>query len=148
MARATLLILTIFCPLFSGCGTFADAVAGPVDDHLYYRGVRMDVAGIKNGLPIMALDVPLSACADTCLAPSIAIRQWTDPPGTKHKSVLQVTGEELAKSVATDVVVPVTAEMVKAADAEQRKQQSISVAAPAGAQPSRMTPERVHGGIQ
>ncbi len=130
MTRPTLLILVISLPLLSGCGTFADAMAGPADDHFYYRGVRMDVAGIKNGLPIMALDMPFSACADTLLVPSIAIRQLTDPPGTKHKSVMQATGEELAKSVTTDVIVPVTVEVLKAADAELRKQHPSSASTP------------------
>jgi uncharacterized protein YceK len=129
MTRAALLLLAIGSPLFSGCGTFADAMAGPVDDHLYYRGVRMDVAGIKKGLPIMALDLPFSACADTLLAPSIAFHQMTDPPGTKRKSVLHVASEEMAKSMTTDVMMPMAAEMMKA-DAELRKQQFTPAAAP------------------
>jgi uncharacterized protein YceK len=132
MTRATLFILVVFSSLFCGCGTFADAMAGPADDHLYYRGVRMDVAGVKNGLPIMAFDVPFSLCADTLLVPSIAIGQLTDPPGTKFKSAFQITGEELAKSVTTTVIVPVTAEVLKAVETELRNQQSISVATPIG----------------
>jgi len=105
---------------------------GPVDEHLYYRGVRIDVAGIKQGLAIMALDLPLSACADTLLVPSIAFHQMTDPPGTQQKSVLHVATEEMAKSVTTDVMMPMAAEMMKAS-AELQKQQ----AAPAATQGDR-----------
>ena len=57
MTRFLFLLLLVCSPLVSGCGTFFDALAGPVDDHYYYRGVRMDVAGIKNGVPIMVLDL-------------------------------------------------------------------------------------------
>jgi hypothetical protein len=88
----------------------------------------MDVAGIKDGVAIMALDVPFSACADTLLVPSIALRQLTDP-GTTHKSVFQAAGEGIARSVTNDVIVPVSVETMKAAAAEMQKQ-SISDDAP------------------
>jgi uncharacterized protein YceK len=115
MARAALIILAIGLPLLSGCGTFADAMAGPADDHLYYRGVRLDLAAAKEGAAIMALDLPFSACADTILAPSIAFRQMTDPRGTKFKPVLHVAAEEMAKTMTTEMVAPMATEMMKAA---------------------------------
>jgi uncharacterized protein YceK len=128
MTRSALLIAVSF-PLIAGCGTFADALAGPADDHLYYRGVRMDVASIKKGVPIMVLDLPLSACADTILVPSIAIGQLNDPPGTKHKSVVEAVGEGLTKAVATDVIIPVTLEVMKTVDNDSRTQQPPSAIA-------------------
>jgi hypothetical protein len=103
-------------------------MAGPIDDHLYYRGVRMDIAGIRSGVPIMALDLPFSACADTLLVPSIAYEQMTNP-GTKHRPALHVAGEELGKSLTNDMIVPMTTEMLRA-DAELRKQQSAYPAIP------------------
>jgi uncharacterized protein YceK len=127
MTRARLLVLAVFAPLFSGCGTFADAIAGPADDHLYYRGVRMDVAGMKNGLPIMVFDIPFSACADTLLVLTIALGQLTDPQGTKFKSAIQVTGEEMVKSMTTQVIVPVTIEAMKSVNVELQQQQPIVV---------------------
>jgi uncharacterized protein YceK len=132
MTRAAFLLFAVSCPLMAGCGTFADAFAGPADEHLYYRGVRMDVACIKSGSPIMAFDLPLSACADTLLVPSIALGQWFDPDGTKHKSVMQAAGEGLAKSVTTDVIVPVTIEAMKAADRDMRSQQTTSAGTSVG----------------
>jgi uncharacterized protein YceK len=84
MARAALLLLAIGSPLVSGCGTLFDTVGGPDDDHLYYRGVRKDVAGVKNGMATMALDVPFSAVADTLMAPSIAYHQMAASARTKQ----------------------------------------------------------------
>ncbi len=129
MTRNAFRLLAICSPLFCGCGTFADAMAGPVDDHLYYRGVRLDIAALKGGTHIMAIDLPFSACADTLLVPSIAYQQLTQP-GTKHKSALHAVGEELGKAVTNDVIVPITTEMIKA-DAELRKQQSTASPHPA-----------------
>jgi uncharacterized protein YceK len=123
MKRAALLLLAMSLSLASGCGTMADALAGPTDDHLYYRGVRMDVAGIKKGLPIMALDMPFSAFADTLMVPAIAFHQMTDPPGTQHKSALHVATDEMAKTMTNEVMVPMAAEMAKAT-AEMQKQQA------------------------
>ena len=130
MARKLFLLLAAFSPLLSGCGTFADALAGPSDDHHYYRGVRMDVAGIQKGVPLMALDIPLSAVADTMMIPSIAYHQMTDPPGTQYKSALHVAGEELGKSMTTEVFVPMAQEMSKA-NAEMQVQQPVPAVAPA-----------------
>jgi uncharacterized protein YceK len=132
MTRSLFLLLLVCSPLCSGCGTFCDALAGPANDQHYYRGVSMDVAGIKNGVLIMALDVPFSACADTLMLPSIAYDQWTEPPGTPHKSALQVAGEELGKAFATDVIAPMAVEMGKA-NAEVQKQQATTAVVPVGA---------------
>jgi hypothetical protein len=56
-------------------------MCGPIDDHVYYRGVRLDVQAIKEGGPkvLMVADVPFSAVADTVSAPFIAYRELTDP---------------------------------------------------------------------
>lgn len=126
--NAFLVLLSICAPWLSGCGTFADAFAGPIDDHLYYRGVRMDIAGLKGGVPIMVLDLPFSACADTLMVPSIAYYQMTHP-GEKRKSALHVAGEELTKSIIKDVIVPTTAEMIKA-DVALGQQQSAPPPSP------------------
>jgi uncharacterized protein YceK len=131
--KKTALLMAICAPLVAGCGTFADAFAGPADDHLYYRGVRMDVAAVKSGVPIMALDLPLSACADTLLIPSIAYRQITEPEA-KHRSVVQAAGEGMTKAMVNDVMVPMTNEMMKA-DADRRIQQPMPAAAAVSYQP-------------
>jgi hypothetical protein len=78
----------------------------------------------------MVLDVPFSALADTFMVPLIAYHQWTDPPGTEHKSALQVAGEEMGKAVATEVVVPMTVEMMKTTASELQKQQIAPIATP------------------
>jgi uncharacterized protein YceK len=122
MVRAAFVLLAGCAPLLSGCGTFADALAGPVDDHFYYRGVRLDVAVIMEGLPLMALDIPFSALADTLAVPSIAYHHWTDPPETLHKSALQAAGEEAGRAFTNGVIAPMTAEITKA-NAEMENQQ-------------------------
>jgi uncharacterized protein YceK len=119
MTRVALILLAIGLALLSGCGTFADSMAGPADDHLYYRGVRLDIAAVKKGVAIMAFDLPFSACADTILVPSIAFHQLTDPPGTKFKSALDVASEEIANKMTTEVMVPMATEMAKAAAQSQ-----------------------------
>jgi hypothetical protein len=46
-------------------------MCGPIDDHYFYRGVRMDVMGAierPSNLPLLA-DVPFSAAADTLMLP-------------------------------------------------------------------------------
>src|SRR2546421_2075639 len=65
---ATLAVMAIS---LAGCGTFSDAVCGPINDHVFYRGVRLDVEAVKEGGPraLMAADIPFSAIADTILLP-------------------------------------------------------------------------------
>lgn len=81
MTRIALVILAACSLTLSSCGTFADAMSGPVNDHVYYRGVRLDVTAAKEGGPtsLMAADIPLSAVADTFLVPYLAYHQLTDP---------------------------------------------------------------------
>jgi uncharacterized protein YceK len=82
MAFATLAIC------LGGCGTFADAMCGPIDDHYFYRGVRLDVmAPLENpiNLPLLA-DIPFSAAADTLLLPLattayiVSLARKAEPP--------------------------------------------------------------------
>jgi hypothetical protein len=65
-------------------GTPSDALCGPINDHVFYRGVRLDVAAVKEGGPhaLMAADIPFSAVADTILVPFVAYHELTDPPRT------------------------------------------------------------------
>jgi uncharacterized protein YceK len=68
--RAVQAVLAIVCLSMIGCGTCSDIMCGPTDDHVYYRGVRMDVEVAKEGgwPSLMILDVPFSAAADTAIA--------------------------------------------------------------------------------
>jgi uncharacterized protein YceK len=87
--------LAIAAASLSGCGTFSDAMCGPINDHIFYRGVRFDMAMAKQGGgdTLMLADLPLSAVADTALLPfstAIAITaltyQLTHPDLKKDKS--------------------------------------------------------------
>jgi uncharacterized protein YceK len=50
MSRPFLLVFALACVALSGCGTLADAMAGPLGDGVvFYRGVRMDVWAIEAG---------------------------------------------------------------------------------------------------
>src|SRR4051794_32271085 len=72
--------LMLFTTLFGGgCGTLADMLAGPINDQVYYRGVTTDLEVIKEGglLPLLVLDLPFSALADTVLLPFQAYWQKT-----------------------------------------------------------------------
>ncbi len=79
--RFLLTILALGSVSLSGCGTFSDAMYGPVDDHVFYRGLRLDAQAVKEGGPkvLMAADIPLSAVADTLLVPYLAYRELKDP---------------------------------------------------------------------
>jgi uncharacterized protein YceK len=81
MSRSWRKSLVVYAFLLSGCGTFADAMCGPVTDHVYYRGVRFDALAVSEGGPqvLMAADMPISAVADTLLVPYLAYHQMTDP---------------------------------------------------------------------
>lgn len=74
MRRILFALIAVGAFGLSGCGTFADAMCGPVDDHVYYRGVRLDVQAAKEGGAKLLLlaDIPLSAVADTLLIPHYA----------------------------------------------------------------------------
>ena len=93
MLRPAMLILAICCLPLSGCGTFSDAFCGPVNDHVYYRGVRLDVEAAKEGGPmtLMIADIPFSAVADTLLIPLIAYGEIVMP-----RSLLQQMAKEQA----------------------------------------------------
>jgi uncharacterized protein YceK len=84
MSRSMLVILAICTLWLSGCGTFSDTMCGPINDHRFYRGVRLDIEAVKEGGPmvLMAADIPLSAVADTLLAPGVLYQQMKDrkPP--------------------------------------------------------------------
>jgi len=77
MLRPILALFAVGSLGLAGCGTFADAMCGPVDDHVYYRGVRLDVRAITEDhrwttKVLMAADIPFSAVADTLLIPHYA----------------------------------------------------------------------------
>jgi uncharacterized protein YceK len=79
MRRTALVaILAILAYAQSGCGTFSDAMCGPIDDHVFYRGVRLDVMAAQEGgwIMLMLADIPFSAVADTLLLPC-CIYNWT-----------------------------------------------------------------------
>jgi uncharacterized protein YceK len=72
MARIAFLLMLIAAAVsLPGCGTLSDILAGPIDDHFFYRGVRFDLAVMKqDGLgPLDVVDLPFSAVADTALLP-------------------------------------------------------------------------------
>lgn len=90
MMRITLIISAVCSLSLSGCGTFSDAMCGPTnDDRVFYRGVRLDVEGIKEGGPnvLMVADLPFSAVADTLLVPILAFHELTDPPRKSLQSM-------------------------------------------------------------
>ncbi len=98
MRRSALAILAACGLSLSGCGTFSDALCGPINDHVFYRGVRLDVQAVKEGGPkvLLAADIPFSVVADTLLVPCLAYRQWTDPPpkGLRSRTDEQATSNK------------------------------------------------------
>lgn len=80
--RSKLAILSIIGLSFAGCGTFSDAICGPLTDQVYYRGVAFDVGAAMEGGPavLAAADIPFSAVADTVMVPYLAYHKLTDPP--------------------------------------------------------------------
>jgi hypothetical protein len=46
MPRLILALLGTGCLCLTGCGTFSDAMCGPIDNHVYYRGVRLDIQAV------------------------------------------------------------------------------------------------------
>jgi uncharacterized protein YceK len=90
MMRTGLVILVTCSLSLCGCGTFSDTMCGPAgDNHVFYRGVRLDVEGVKEGGPmvLMAADIPFSAVADTLLVPYLAYHQLADPPRDSLQSM-------------------------------------------------------------
>jgi uncharacterized protein YceK len=73
--------LSLAMVLLSGCGTLGDMIGGPADGHVFYRGVRLDVAAAKQGWPdiLMLADIPASAIADTALIPLGVIEDIQKP---------------------------------------------------------------------
>lgn len=74
MQRLLLVLAGAGCILLTGCGTFSDAMCGPVTDRVYYRGVQWDLDVVKSGGPnvLFVVDIPFSAVADTFLIPHYA----------------------------------------------------------------------------
>lgn len=71
MSRSILALIGAGCLCLTGCGTFSDAICGPIDSHVFYRGVRLDIEAVKEGgkMTLMAADIPFSAVVDTLLIP-------------------------------------------------------------------------------
>lgn len=107
MIRFLLAILALYSVSFSGCGTFSDALCGPIDKHIYYRGVRLDAQAIKEGgtKVLLAADIPFSAVADTLLVPFLAYQEWTAPQRINPPTLTQ--DRVKADRHKTDAVPPV-----------------------------------------
>ncbi len=90
MPRSVVVMFAATCVFLSGCGTFSDAMCGPIDDHVFYRGVRLDFQAAKEGgsKTLMLADIPFSAVADTILIPYYARRC----PALPHADIDSVTG--------------------------------------------------------
>jgi uncharacterized protein YceK len=91
-------ILAILACVQCGCGTFSDAMCGPVDpvdNPVFYRGVRLDIMAAQEGgwTTLMVADIPFSAVADTLLLPC-SIYNWTHPQSLNidrlHSEVVQI----------------------------------------------------------
>ncbi len=89
MSRSLLAILVVCSASLIGCGTCSDIFCGPIDDHNFYRGVRMDMGVVQHGGPetLLLADIPLSAVADTLLVPIGVIHELTGPPGGRLHSL-------------------------------------------------------------
>ena len=92
--RSMMAILAICCFSLAGCGTFSDAMCGPITDHTYYRGVRFDIMAAQEGGPhtFMAGDIPLSVVVDTVLFPFLAYREMTSTPRRAVESSIEQPG--------------------------------------------------------
>lgn len=78
MKRKIALFVACLAAAVVGCGTIADRRAGASGGSPYYRGVRLDAQAMferKPISPLPALDLPLSAAADTALIPYIAYEE-------------------------------------------------------------------------
>lgn len=79
----------------SGCGTFSDAMCGPIDNHTCYRGVRLDLKAASEGgwHAFLLTDLPFSAIADTCLLPGAILREKREQRGPEsEKQVSNASG--------------------------------------------------------
>lgn len=114
MARLVPLLVPTLLFALTGCGTFSDAMCGPVrvqytddgrlvpvHDCPYYRGVRFDALAVKEGAVLMAADMPLSAIADTVQVPFIACLQLKNSlrPTDEQAKVEQTQAESTPKQV-------------------------------------------------
>jgi uncharacterized protein YceK len=79
MSRCLLAAIAVCSLSLSGCGTFSDAICGPLNDQVYYRGVSEDISGAAAGYLFYAADITLSFVADTVLLPSEAYQEWKHP---------------------------------------------------------------------
>lgn len=80
MTGRVIYLLPLLSLFFTGCGTFSDALCGPITEDRYYRGVRFDVwAAHEGGRNLLLIaDLPFSAAADTVLVPFIACDELTN----------------------------------------------------------------------
>lgn len=81
MSPAVSVGVALGCLSIAGCGTFSDAICGPVSDRVYYRGTRFDLLAIREGgaKVLLVADLPLSALVDTALIPYFAYQEATRP---------------------------------------------------------------------
>jgi uncharacterized protein YceK len=95
-----LAILAVCGLSLTGCGTFGDAICGPISDQVYYRGVSMDLAATFEGMPWVAADIPLSFVADTVLLPSQSYQEWKHP--RPHMDLWRTEEEQKAADKSRD----------------------------------------------
>lgn len=100
MSRSMLAVLAGCGLSLAGCGTFSDAICGPLNDQVYYRGVSLDITAAMEGRPLLAADVPLSFVADTALLPVEAYQEWKHP--RPHLDVWRSEGEQKAADKSRD----------------------------------------------
>jgi uncharacterized protein YceK len=101
-----MMVFAALATCLGGCGTFADAMCGPIDDHYFYRGVRMDVMCAMErpaDLPLLA-DIPFSAAADTLLLPLattgyiVSLARKGEPPDLEKQAKPAETQEAVPGS--------------------------------------------------
>jgi uncharacterized protein YceK len=81
MKRAVQMALAMLSLSIAGCGTCAVLALPSSGDQVFYQGVKLDMEAVKEGGPmvLIAADIPLSAIADTIMAPFL-IPVWLHPP--------------------------------------------------------------------
>jgi uncharacterized protein YceK len=69
-------------------------MGGSIDDRVFYRGVRADLESIEGRDPAMAVlatvDLPLSAVADTLLAP-ILVPVWLTSDRSYSNAIVETS---------------------------------------------------------